>query len=222
MPEPETEGALFFERIAGWVSYDEAHALQLARRAALEAGGGKDTVFLLEHAPVITLGRKSDPAHVRAPQELLDALGVRVCPADRGGDVTYHGPGQMVAYPVLDLRHWRCSVNWYLRSLEEALIRLLAGYGLQGGRMGGFTGVWVEGAKVAAVGVGIHQWVTFHGIALNVDPDWRHWDCIVPCGIADKPLTSLARLLGEAPPMTEVMDRFEEAFSGVFGNEAAP
>lgn len=209
-------GTVHFERMAGLVSYGDAHALQLARRAALEAGGGEDTVFLLEHAPVITLGRKADPAHVRAPRELLDTLGVSLCVADRGGDVTYHGPGQMVAYPVLDLRRWRCSVNWYLRSLEESLIRLLAGYGLEGGRLEGFTGVWVDGAKVAAVGVGIHQWVTFHGIALNVDPDWRHWDCIVPCGIADRPLTSLARLLGQAPPMAEVMDRFQAAFLEVF------
>ncbi|MBW7866035.1 MAG: lipoyl(octanoyl) transferase LipB [Candidatus Hydrogenedentes bacterium] len=215
-------GAVRFERMAGLVPYGEADSLQRACRSALEAGGGMDTVFLLEHAPVITLGRKSDPAHVRAPRELLDALGVDVCVADRGGDVTYHGPGQMVAYPVLDLRRRRCSVNWYLRSLEETLLRLLAGYGIGGGRLEGFTGVWVDGAKVAAIGVGIHQWVTFHGIALNVDPDWRHWDCIVPCGIADKPLTSLARLLGKAPPMAEVMDRFQEAFSGVFGDEAAP
>ncbi len=215
-------GAVRFERMAGLVPYGEADSLQRACRAALEAGGGMDTVFLLEHAPVITLGRKSDPAHVRAPRELLDALGVDVCVADRGGDVTYHGPGQMVAYPVLDLRRWRCSVNWYLRSLEEALLRLLAGYGIGGGRLEGFTGVWVDGAKVAAIGVGIHQWVTFHGIALNVDPDWRHWDCIVPCGIADKPLTSLARLLGQAPPMAEVMDRFQAAFSGVFGDEVTP
>lgn len=213
---------MIFERLPGRIPFGEAHARQLALRAALESGTGAGTVLLLEHAPVITLGRKSDPAHVRAPRELLDALGVDVCVADRGGDVTYHGPGQMVAYPVLDLRCWRCSVNWYLRSLEEVLIRLLDCYGLEGGRLEGFTGVWVDGAKVAAIGVGIHQWVTFHGIALNVDPDWRHWDCIVPCGIADKPLTSLARLLGETPPMAEVMDRFQEAFSGVFGNEAAP
>jgi lipoyl(octanoyl) transferase len=108
-------------------------------------------------------------------------------------------------------------VGWYLRSLEQVLIDLLADYGLSGERLQGFTGVWVGGAKVAAIGVGIHQWVTFHGLALNVNPDMRHWGCIIPCGIADKPVTSLAGLLGSAPPMVEVMDRFEGHFRRVFG-----
>jgi lipoyl(octanoyl) transferase len=137
-------------------------------------------------------------------------------PVDRGGDVTYHGPGQLVAYPILDLKHWNPSVGWYLRALEQVVIDLVGEYGLVGERLEGFTGVWVGGAKVAAIGVGVHQWVTLHGLALNVNPDMRHWACIIPCGIADKPVISLAELLGSAPPMPEVMDRFEGHFRRVF------
>ena len=209
-----------FERLPGLVSYGDAFEMQRARRAAVECGETPDTVFLLEHAPVITLGRKADAAHVLAPPEKLKDLGVALVPSDRGGDVTYHGPGQMVAYPVLDLRRRRCSVQWYLRSLEEALIRLLAYYGITADRLEGHTGVWVGNEKIAAVGVGIRQWVTFHGVALNVAPDWGHWSLIVPCGIRDRGLTSMARLLGHAPPMTEVMDRFERAFLDVFSENA--
>ncbi len=209
-----------FERLPGLVSYGDAFEMQRARRAAVECGETPDTVFLLEHAPVITLGRKADAAHVLAPPEKLKDLGVALVPSDRGGDVTYHGPGQMVAYPVLDLRRRRCSVQWYLRSLEEALIRLLADYGITADRLEGHTGVWVGNEKIAAVGVGIRQWVTFHGVALNVAPDWGHWSLIVPCGIRDRGLTSMARLLGHAPPMAEVMDRFERAFLDVFSENA--
>ncbi|HOH49239.1 MAG TPA: lipoyl(octanoyl) transferase LipB [Candidatus Hydrogenedentes bacterium] len=209
-----------FERLPGPVPYGDAFEIQRARRDAVERGEAPDTVFLLEHAPVITLGRKADAAHVLAPPEKLKDLGVALVPSDRGGDVTYHGPGQMVAYPVLDLRRRRCSVQWYLRSLEEALIRLLADYGITADRLEGHTGVWVGNEKIAAVGVGIRQWVTFHGVALNVAPDWGHWSLIVPCGIRDRGLTSMARLLGHAPPMTEVMDRFERAFLDVFSENA--
>ncbi len=193
------------------------HARQLALREAVASGQAPDTVLLLEHAPVITLGRKADPAHVTGSSDHLAALGIAVVPVDRGGDVTYHGPGQMVAYPILDLNHWKPSVGWYLRSLEQVVIDLIGDYGLVGERLEGFTGVWVDGAKVAAVGVGVHQWVTFHGLALNVDPDMRHWGCIIPCGITDKPVTSLRALLGTAPAMNGVMDKFERHFRRVFG-----
>ena len=213
-------GEISFERLPGLIPYGDAFELQRARRDAVERGEAPDTVFLLEHAPVITLGRKADAAHVLAPPEKLKDLGVALVPSDRGGDVTYHGPGQMVAYPVLDLRRRRCSVQWYLRSLEEALIRLLADYGITADRLEGHTGVWVGNEKIAAVGVGIRQWVTFHGVALNVAPDWGHWSLIVPCGIRDRGLTSMARLLGHAPPMAEVMDRFERAFLDVFSENA--
>lgn len=213
-------GEISFERLPGLIPYGDAFEMQRARRDAVERGEAPDTVFLLEHAPVITLGRKADAAHVLASPEELEDLGIALCPSDRGGDVTYHGPGQIVAYPILDLRRRRCSVQGYLRSLEEALLRLLAGYDIPAERMEGHTGVWVGEEKIAAVGVGIRQWVTFHGLALNVAPDWGHWSLIVPCGIRDRGLTSMERLLGHVPPMAEVMDRFERAFLDVFSEEA--
>jgi lipoyl(octanoyl) transferase len=208
---------LVFERIPGLSDYTFAHARQLALREAIARGIMPDTVLLLEHTPVITLGRKADPSHVTAVPEELSEMGIDRLAVDRGGDVTYHGPGQMVAYPILDLNHWKPSVGWYLRTLEQVVIDLVADYGLSGERLEGFTGVWVGGGKIAAIGVGVHQWVTFHGVALNVAPDMRHWACIVPCGIADRPVVSLADLLGTAPPMAEVMDRFEGHFRRVFG-----
>ena len=212
------KNGIHFERLTGPVPHTRAWELQKARRALVEEGAAPDTVFLLEHAPVITLGRKADPAHVTADPARLAELGIEVVATDRGGDVTYHGPGQLVAYPILNLIRRTQSVGWYLRTLEQVLIDLLDTYGLRGERLEGFTGVWVNGAKVAAIGVGIHQWVTFHGIALNVNPDPRHWACIIPCGIADKPVTSLAALLRQAPPMNEVMDRFEDTFRRRFSS----
>lgn len=202
--------------VEGFSAYSEACEFQLARRGLVERGEAPDTLFLLEHAPVMTLGRNWKRENLLLSPEALRAQGIDVCETDRGGDVTYHGPGQLVAYPILDLRHWQCSVGWYLRALEEVLIRLLATYALKGERLQGFTGVWVNGAKVAAIGIGVRNWVTFHGIALNVDPDMNHFRLIVPCGIADKPVTSLALLLGTPPPMQEVMNRFEEAFKQTF------
>lgn len=197
-------------------TYTEAYGAQLTRRGLVERGEAPDTLFLLEHTPVITLGRNWKRENLLLSPEALRSQGIEVCEADRGGDVTYHGPGQLVAYPILNLRHWQCSIGWYLRALEEVLIRVLAGYGLQGERMKGFTGVWVNGAKVAAIGIGVHDWVTFHGVALNVDPNMEHFRLIVPCGIPDKPVTSLALLLGTPPPMQEVFDRFDAAFRQVF------
>lgn len=143
-------------------------------------------------------------------------MGIALEQAERGGDVTYHGPGQLVGYPILNLQQLEPSVGWYIRRLEDAIIDLLAEYGLAGERVSGLTGVWVDGAKVAAIGIGIQQWVTFHGCAINVDPDMRHFAAIVPCGIADKPVTSLKQLLGEAPEIEEVAVRFARSFRKQF------
>lgn len=203
-------------RLPGFVPYEDALRLQYERRAAIETGKSPNALFLLEHAPVITLGRSAHEDNLLLPREELARRGIAVCDADRGGDVTYHGPGQLVAYPILNLTLWNPSIRWYLRTLEEMLIRQLARYGLDAGRMDGLTGVWVHGAKVAAIGVGVHNWVTFHGIALNVNPDMDHFRYIVPCGIGDKPVTSLAALLGVPPPMSRVMDDFVETFEEVF------
>ena len=202
-------------RLQGPVPYQQAYEAQIARRARVESGQATNALFLLEHTPVFTLGRKADESHLLESRQSLHRMGIEVCNTDRGGDVTYHGPGQLVAYPVLNLNHWKPSIGWYLRTLEDTLIQLLAGYGLQGERMEGYTGVWVGGAKVAAIGVAIHQWTTYHGIGLNVDPNMDHWGLIVPCGIP-KPVTSLAQLLGNPPPMDEVMNNFEKHFRAAF------
>ncbi|MFO7974504.1 MAG: lipoyl(octanoyl) transferase LipB [Candidatus Hydrogenedentota bacterium] len=198
------------------VRYTEMMALQNERRKAVEKGEAPNTLFLLEHAPVITLGRKSDPANVLLSKSELAGKGIELLETDRGGDVTYHGPGQLIAYPVLALTAWKQSYRWYLRSLERVLITLLRGYELPAERVEGFTGVWVNGIKVAAIGVGVHNWTSFHGIALNVDPDMSHFGLIVPCGIQDKPVGSLAALMQPVPPMKQVMDDFEKAFRNYF------
>jgi len=198
------------------VAYAPMLARQKERWRAVVDGRADSALFLLQHRPVITLGRDAHEANLLLTREGYADEGIELVETDRGGDVTDHGPGQLVAYPVIDLGQWRRSVGGYLRNLEEALIRTLATWDLAGERVPGLTGVWVGGAKVAAIGIGVRRWVTCHGIALNVDPVLRHFQTIVPCGIADKPVTTLRQLLGEAPPMDTVMDRFDAAFRDVF------
>lgn len=192
--------------------YAQVYDDQIARRTAIESGDASNGLFLLEHTPTITLGRSGHEEHILHSRDALEELGIDLVNVDRGGDVTYHGPGQLVAYPLLNLAHWQQSVQWYLRALEDVIIATLAHYGLHGERMKDFTGVWVNGAKVAAVGIGVHQWVTFHGIAINLDPNLQHWQMIVPCGIPDKPITTLHTLLDTPPTMPALMDTFEAAF----------
>lgn len=203
------------------VAYAEMLTRQKERRAQVERGDAPNTLFVLEHLPVITCGRNTQAGNVLAAPEALAAQGVALEQVDRGGDVTYHGPGQLVAYPILRLTEWKCSVGWYLRSLEEVLIKTLAGFGIEGWREEGYTGVWTSAGKVAAIGVGVHQWTTFHGVALNVAPDMEHFRLIVPCGIGDRPVTSMAALLGAAPDMESVRAAFVREFGRVFG-EALP
>lgn len=208
-------------RVPGTIGYAEMLATQRARQAEVIAGHAPDTLYLLQHRPAITLGRDAKPAHLLHARDALAHMGIEVLEVDRGGDVTYHGPGQLVAYPILNLNHWRTSVGWYLRTLEQVIIDTLNEFGVQGERLEGFTGVWVDGAKVAAVGVGLRHWVTLHGIALNVDPDMDHFGLIVPCGIADKPVTSLARILPESPAFDRVSALFEGHFLADFADSPA-
>ena len=196
--------------------YADVYALQLERRRAVERGDAGNALFIVEHEPVITLGRNFQSTSLLKTREHLAKIGVDVCEVDRGGDATYHGPGQLVAYPILNLNEWTPSIKWYLRALEEVIIALLARYGLQGERLEGYTGVWVGGAKVAAIGIGLHNWVTFHGIALNVDPNMAHFGLIIPCGIVDKPVTSLKELLSSPPSLDVVSRDFIECFSTKF------
>jgi lipoyl(octanoyl) transferase len=205
-------------RRLGTVAYADGLALQQTLVEERRADRIPDTLLLLEHPHVLTLGVKRDAAraHVVTPAAELTALGVDVVEAGRGGDVTYHGPGQLVAYPILDLRPDRCDVHRYVRDLEEVMIRVSADYGLTAGRIAGLSGTWIGDAKIGAVGIRISRWITSHGIAFNVTTDLSYFDLIVPCGIADKAVTSLARELGYAVPMPEVEDRFAARFAAVF------
>jgi lipoyl(octanoyl) transferase len=203
---------------------DYASALEMQRGLVEDRRAGRigDTLVLLEHPPVITLGAKTrgSRANVVASPSALAAEGVEVHETGRGGDVTYHGPGQLVGYPIFDLRPDRCDVHRYVRDLEEALIAAVDRLGVRAGRVKGLTGVWVgpEGReeKLAAIGVRISRWITSHGFALNVGTDLRHFDLIVPCGITGRGVTSLERLLGRPVPLTEAEDAVVEGVGSVF------
>ncbi|MGB2717264.1 MAG: lipoyl(octanoyl) transferase LipB [Vicinamibacterales bacterium] len=209
-------------RRLGTVPYAEALELQQQFVERRKAGQIPDQLLLLQHPPVITLGVKarSDHSHVLASEDSLSLRGVEVFESGRGGDVTFHGPGQIVGYPILDLRPDRCDVHKYVRDLEEVLIRTLASFGLAAERSSGLTGVWVGRDKVAAIGVRIARWITSHGFALNVNTDLSYFDLIVPCGIRDRGVTSLERLLGRTVELATVEDAIVTAFSEVFGIRA--
>ena len=209
-------------RRLGLVAYGAGLELQAGLVEERRSGAIGDTLLLLEHPPVITLGVKTRGKQVNivASPEVLAAEGVSVFETGRGGDITYHGPGQLVGYPILDLRPDRCDVHRYVRDIEEALIIALREFDIEGGRLAGRTGVWVgpdgREEKVAAIGVRISRWITSHGFALNVGTNLEHFQLIVPCGIADRGVTSIERLLGRAVPMNDVEDAVVRAFGRVF------
>jgi lipoyl(octanoyl) transferase len=202
----------------GVVPYERALQWQHDLVAARKAGTAPDTLLLLEHPPVITRGVKvrSSRIHVLATDEELAARGVSLVDAGRGGDVTYHGPGQLVGYPIIDLKPDRTDAHRYVRDLEEVLISVCAAYGLEAVRERGLTGVWVAGAKVAAIGVRMSRWVTSHGFALNVSTNLDGFSLIVPCGIEHRGVTSLAHLLGREVDMDEVRQHVVQSFAAVF------
>ncbi len=200
-------------------SIDYAAAWELQRELARQRREGAipDTLLLLEHCPpVITLGRASHAEHLLVPPEKLLHMGIQLVETDRGGDVTYHGPGQLVGYPIMDLREHGRDVHLYLRRLEEAIIVALRHFGIEAHCKPGFTGVWVGDEKIAAMGIKVSHWVTMHGFALNVHPNLSHFGLIVPCGIHDKGVTSIQSLLEEEVTLEEVIPRLIEAFAEVF------
>jgi lipoyl(octanoyl) transferase len=211
-------------RRLGRVPYDEGLALQAALVEERRSGAIGDTLLLLEHPPVITLGARSrhERTHIVASEGQLTDAGVTVFDTGRGGDVTYHGPGQLIGYPIFDLRPDRCDVHRYVRDLELALIDAIGVFGVRGVRVPGLSGVWVgepgREEKVAAIGVRISRWITSHGFALNVNTDLSHFGFIVPCGIADRGVTSLERLLGHPARMSDVEDAVAEAIGRVFSS----
>ena len=206
-------------RRLGCVAYADALALQRALVDDRRIGRIEDVLLLLEHPHVLTVGVRGDGgrSHILAASDTLHARGIEVHETGRGGDITYHGPGQIVGYPIVDLQPDRCDVHRYVRDLEEVLIRTAADYGVAAQRVDGLTGVWVGRDKLAAIGVRIARWVTSHGFAFNVTTDLAYFDLIVPCGIADRGVTSLARVLGRPVNRVEVEDRIVVHFGDVFG-----
>jgi lipoyl(octanoyl) transferase len=201
------------------VPYADALALQRSLVDDRRAGRVDDVLLLVEHPHVLTLGVRGDGgrSHILATPEALASRGVGVHETGRGGDITYHGPGQIVGYPIVDLKPDRCDVHRYVRDLEDVLVRTASDYGLDASRVEGLTGVWVGREKLAAIGVRIARWITSHGFAFNVTTDLEYFDLIVPCGIADRGVTSLARLLGRAVDRRDVEDRIVGHFCDVFG-----
>ena len=207
----------------GLVEYEDAWQLQRELAARRAAGEIPDTLLLLEHPPVYTTGKRNADANLRLPQDLL---GAPLVVSDRGGDITFHGPGQLIAYPIIDLRAAGLGIVSYVRNLEEVIVRTLRDYGIESGLECGLTGVWAGNDKIAAIGVRVSRtggasgaWVTTHGLALNVDVDLAWFDRIVPCGIADRGVTSMLRLLGDAPALSAVAERLVAHFGDVFGRE---
>jgi len=205
---------------AGVVPYAEALRLQEDLVSRRREGVIPDTLVLLEHPHVITLGSSADPAHVLMAEAEREARGVELFEVGRGGDVTYHGPGQLVAYPILDLKPDRKDLHAYLRDLEEVLIRVAASYGVDARRREGLTGVWTAGGKLAAIGVRVSsQWIASHGTALNVSSDLGFFEAIVPCGIQGERVTSLERELGTDVDLEDAARRYAEHFAAVFERE---
>ncbi|UJR78693.1 lipoyl(octanoyl) transferase LipB [Sandaracinus amylolyticus] len=205
----------------GRIRYDEAHQLQQRLQEARIAGTIPDTLLLLEHDPVITLGRGAKIGNVLLAKEMLAARGIDLHEAGRGGDVTYHGPGQLVGYPIIDLAPDRQDVRRYVRDLEQMMIDVCGDYALRAERIDGLNGTWLRDPelgdrKVGAIGVRISRWVTMHGFALNVTTDLSHFALIVPCGIRDKGVTSFERELDRRVPIDEVMDTVERRFAAIF------
>jgi lipoyl(octanoyl) transferase len=200
------------------VPYADALALQRTLVEERRADRVPDLLLLVEHPHVLTLGVKGDGgrSHILADEAMLASRGVEVYETGRGGDITYHGPGQIVGYPIIDLKPDRCDVHRFVRDLEEVLIRVAADYQIEAGRVTGLTGVWVADAKLAAIGVRISRWITSHGFALNLSTDLDYFRLIVPCGIADRAVTSFEQL-GRTLARADVEDRIVEHFSDVFG-----
>ena len=205
----------------GTVPYAEGVELQKRLVEERKSGAIPDQLLLLEHPPVITLGVKTrdDRSHIVATSEMLEEEGVEVFESGRGGDVTYHGPGQLVGYPILDLRPDRCDVHRYVRDLEETLIQAVSAFDVVADRLRGLTGVWIGDKKLAAIGVRIARWITSHGFALNVTTKLEHFDLIVPCGISDKGVTSLAEIAPVPVSIQSVLPNVVNAFARVFDCE---
>ena len=210
-------------QLSGLTDYGKALELQRElARARIRGDLADDALILLEHPRVITLGRGARAVNVTAPRELLAKRGIQIVNVERGGDVTYHGPGQLVGYPIIDLTRHKQDLHWYLRRLEDVVIGTLAEYGIAGARLPGFTGVWVGERKIASIGVHVTRWVTFHGFALNVSTDLADFDLIVPCGIEAVQMTSIVEETGSIVSLADVGQQVAHSFASVFDVALAP
>lgn len=222
MTESPAERELWIARL-GRMGYQEALELQrAAARSRIKGDIPQDVLLLVEHPPVFTHGRLTKQKNLISSPEFLASKGIDVFEVERGGDVTFHGPGQLVGYPIIDLKRHRRDLHWYLRSVEEALILALAEFGISAERNEGFTGVWTSGRKIASIGVHARDWVTWHGFALNVATDLSYFDLIVPCGIDGVEMTSIQEELslrggGESPAVEAVGEVTAKTFGRVFG-----
>ncbi|MFN2398405.1 MAG: lipoyl(octanoyl) transferase LipB [Gemmatimonadaceae bacterium] len=201
----------------GLMPYGEALDLQRqVARARIAGTVAEDVLLLLEHPPVVTLGRTSKEANLMSSPEFLASRGIELFEVERGGDVTFHGPGQLVGYPIIDLKRHKQDLHWYLRQVEEALVLALALYSISAERNPGRTGVWTGGRKIASIGVHARDWVTWHGFALNVTTDLAYFDLIVPCGITGVVMTSIARELGKTTTIEDASREVSRSFASVF------
>lgn len=199
--------------------YREAWDLQYYLHSLRHEGKIEDTLLLLEHPHTYTLGKTADKANLVGSEDYLKEKGIEVFDIDRGGDITYHGPGQLVGYPIIDLQKWKPDTHLYLRTLEEMMIELLVGYGIEAGRKEAYTGVWIGDGKIAAIGIKISRWITMHGFAFNINTDLNLFNGIIPCGIKDKSVTSLAELLGRKIEMNGIKDKIISGFARHFGHD---
>jgi lipoate-protein ligase B len=200
----------------GTTSYGDVHKLQQRLQGQRREGQGRDTLLLTEHRPVFTLGRSHPRADLRVPEETVKEYGIEVVQTERGGNITYHGPGQLVAYGIIDLRGWKLGVLDYVSGLEDTIIGVLADWGLRGSRNEAGRGVWIEDRKIASLGLNVRRWVTMHGAALNIDSDMSHWELINPCGMQDTEVTSMTTECGKQVALQEVADAFTFHFGRVF------
>ena len=193
--------------------YNDAWELQKKLQSQRISGQIDDQLLLVEHFPVYTLGKNTPKEHLLTKE----SDNISIIQTDRGGDITFHGPGQLVGYPILDLNQYRRSISWYMRELEQLIIDVLKEYDINAERKKGLTGVWVKGKKIAALGVRISKWVTMHGFSLNINPDLKYYQGIIPCGIKDYGVTSMADLLGnDVPDMSEIKDTLVQHFIAKF------
>jgi len=203
----------------GLIDYKKAWDLQLDLWSRRVRGELPDLLLFLEHSHVITLGRRGNRSHLIAPQEVLDSMGIPVYHVERGGDVTYHGPGQLVAYPILNLKGYGYRLIRYVDQLEEVILRTLKDFGMEGEKDSLNRGVWVNGEKIASIGVTIKRWVSFHGLALNYQTDLSYFDLIRPCGLVGKKMASMEKILGEKVPRERLVERMVFHFGDIFQRE---